>query len=225
LYKRQLVINVPARVGGVLHHLCVEQQGMRPGSRRLPLVVRLGLLAVLALGATVFVRSHVAQVFSIPSSSMEPQLQPGDRVLVSRTAYRVHDANRGDIVVFDAPTSLPVDEPFLEATANGVLESVGLRERGDDELIKRVVGLPGETISAQDGQVVVDGHLVVEPYLPEGVTTADFGPVEVPDGHVFVLGDNRARSADSRVIGPLAVDTIVGRAIARIWPPSRTAFL
>jgi len=194
-------------------------------TRRVPLVVELAIVVALALAASLLVRSHVAQVFSIPSSSMEPQLQPGDRVLVSRTAYRLHDPNRGDIVVFDAPSSLPVDEPLLEGVANDALESIGLREPGEDELIKRVIALPGETISARDGQVVVDGRRVVEPYLPEDVTTDDFGPVEVPDGHVFVLGDNRGSSSDSRVIGPVAVDAIVGRAVARIWPPSRTAFL
>jgi signal peptidase I len=194
-------------------------------SRQVPLLVELAILVVLALVASLLVRSHVAQVFSIPSSSMEPQLLPGDRVLVSRTAYRLHDANRGDIIVFDAPSSIPVDQPLLEGIAKDALESVGLREPGEDELIKRVVGLPGETISAREGQVVVDGHRVVEPYLPDGVTTDDFGPVEVPAGHVFVLGDNRGSSADSRVIGPVAVGTIVGRAVARIWPPSRAAFL
>jgi signal peptidase I len=194
-------------------------------TRRVPLVVELAIVVALALAASLLVRYHVAQVFSIPSSSMEPQLQPGDRVLVARTAYRLHDPNRGDIVVFDAPSSLPVDEPLLEGVAHDALESIGLREPGEDELIKRVIALPGETISARDGQVVVDGHRLVEPYLPEDVTTDDFGPVEVPDGHVFVLGDNRGSSSDSRVIGPVAVDAIVGRAVARIWPPSRTAFL
>ena len=177
------------------------------------------------LCVTVVVKSHVAQAFSIPSASMVPQLEVGDRVLVSRVAYRLHDPNRGDIVVFDAPDAIPADDPLLEAIAKDALESVGLREPGDDVLIKRVLGLPGETIAAQDGHLVVDGRMVEEPYLPEGVVTADFGPIDIPAGHVFVLGDNRGNSADSRVIGPIDEDTIVGRAIARIWPPNRVAFL
>jgi signal peptidase I len=88
-----------------------------------------------------------------------------------------------------------------------------------------VVGLPGETISGQDGYVVVDGRRLVEPYLADDVVTRDFQPVLVPEGHVFVMGDNRTNSQDSRVIGPIPIDTIVGRAVARIWPPDRTAFL
>jgi signal peptidase I len=171
------------------------------------------------------VKANVAQAFFIPSASMEPQLQEGDRVLVSRTAYRLHDPRRGDIVVFPAPDAPPDDDGLLERWGKDALEAVALRQPGDDELIKRVIGLPGETISAQDGRVVVDGRLVVEPYLPDGLETADFGPVAVPEGRVFVLGDNRGNSADSRVIGTIEVDSIVGRAIARIWPPNRTAFL
>jgi signal peptidase I len=193
----------------------------RPRSR----LIEVPLILLLAVGVSLVVKAHVAEVFSIPSSSMEPQLQVGDRVVVSRTAYRLHDPNRGDIIVFDSPSSTSVDDPLLEGIAKDAFESVGLREPGDDELIKRVLGLPGETISAQDGQVVVDGRRIIEPYLPDGVVTGDFGPVEVPPGHVFVLGDNRSSSADSRVIGPVAVDTIAGRAVARIWPPGRVAFL
>jgi signal peptidase I len=171
------------------------------------------------------VKATVAQAFFIPSASMEPQLQEGDRVLVSRTAYRLHEPRRGDIVVFPSPTAPPDDDGLVERWAKDALEAVALREPGDDELIKRVVGLPGETISARDGRVVIDGRVVEEPYLPDGVETVDFGPVAIPEGHVFVLGDNRGNSADSRVIGTIDVDEIVGRAIARIWPPDRTAFL
>jgi signal peptidase I len=193
--------------------------------RRLPLLVELALVALLALVASLVVRTHVAQAFSIPSASMLPQLEEGDRVVVSRTAYRLHEPHRGDIVVFDSPMSSKEEGPLLERVAKDALESVGLREPGEDELIKRIVGLPGETISAQGGRVVVDGRAVIEPYLPPGVTTADFPPVEVPAGHVFVLGDNRGDSTDSRVFGTVDLDTVVGRAVARVWPPSRTAFL
>ncbi len=170
-------------------------------------------------------KGNVAQAFFIPSGSMEPQLEVGDRVVVSRTSYRLHDVNRGDIVVFRSPSAMPSDDPLPERIVKDVLETVALRKPGDDELIKRVVGLPGETISAQDGGVVIDGRALDEPYLPEGSSTIDFGPVEIPAGHVFVMGDNRGNSADSRVIGAVEVESIVGRAIARIWPPGRTAFL
>jgi signal peptidase I len=171
------------------------------------------------------VRANVAQAFYIPSGSMEPQLEVGDRVVVSRTAYRLHDVHRGDIVVFPSPGSVPDDDPIIERVAKDLLEAVAIRNPGDDELIKRVVGLPGETIGAQDGHVVVDGRRLLEPYLLADVVTDDFGPIRIPDGHVFVMGDNRANSSDSRVIGAVEIETIVGRAIARIWPPDRTAFL
>ena len=170
-------------------------------------------------------RANVAQAFYIPSGSMEPQLEVGDRVLVSRTAYRLHDVRRGDVVVFPSPSSSPDDDPFVQRVAKDLLESVAILKPGEDDLIKRIVGLPGETIGAQDGFVVVDGRRLLEPYLHDDVVTDDFGPTTIPAGHVFVMGDNRGNSKDSRVIGTIDVDTIVGRAIARIWPPDRRAFL
>jgi signal peptidase I len=197
----------------------------RSSSRGVGRLVELPLLLLAALALSLAVRANVAQAFYIPSGSMEPQLEAGDRVLVSRTAYRLHDVNRGDIVVFPSPTSAPDDDPFVERTVKDLLESVALRKPGEDELIKRVIGLPGETISAQGGYMVIDGRRLGEPYLPDGTVTLDFGPVSVPEGHVFVMGDNRGNSSDSRIIGTIEIDTIVGRAIARIWPPDRVAFL
>ena len=157
---------------------------------------------------------------------MEPQLREHDRVLVSRLSYRFHEPRRGDIVVFPSPAAPPDDDGLLERLAGDVLESLALRKPDDRELIKRVVALDGETVEARGGHVVIDGRVLHEPYLG-GATTPDFAPVTVPEGHVFVLGDNRGNSHDSRFpdIGPIEVDSIVGRAIARIWPPSRTAFL
>ncbi|MEQ1788247.1 MAG: signal peptidase I [Acidimicrobiales bacterium] len=192
---------------------------------RVPWALELVLLVVAALCLTLVVKANVAQAFSIPSSSMEPQLLVGDRVVVSRLSYRLHDVNRGDIVVFPSPDAVPDDDGLVEGVVGDLLETIGVREPGDDVLIKRVVGLPGETISAVDGRVVVDGHILMEPYLPDGLRTEAFGPVEIPAGEVFMMGDNRGNSADSRVIGTVDVDTIVGRAIARVWPPRRAAFL
>jgi signal peptidase I len=188
--------------------------------------VELPLLLIAAVALSLVIRANLAQAFFIPSASMEPQLEAGDRVLVSRTSYRLHDVNRGDIVVFPSPVAPAVDEGnIVTRAASDLLEAVALRHPDEDELIKRVIGLPGETVSASQGVVVIDGLRLEEPYLADDVVTEDFGPISVPEGHVFVMGDNRPNSSDSRVIGPVDVDTILGRAIARIWPPDRRAFL
>ena len=196
------------------------------GKRSISRWIELPLLLFAALALSLVVRANLAQAFYIPSGSMEPQLEVGDRVLVSRTAYRLHDVHRGDIVVFPSPSATTVDDRNLvERVGTDLLEAVAIRKPDDDELIKRIVGLPGDSVSARDGSVVVNGRRLDEPYLAEGVETLPFGPVDVPEGHVFVMGDNRGNSSDSRVIGTIEIDTIVGRAVARIWPPDRTAFL
>jgi signal peptidase I len=182
------------------------------------------LLAV-ALAGTLLVKNTVAQAFSIPSTSMTPQLEVGDRVVVSRLAYRLHDANRGDIIVFREPGATSDDEPLVPRLVGEVLQTIGVQRPSETELIKRVVGLPGERVRAVGGVVQIDGRPLVEPYLPDGARTNNFGPVRVPKGHVFVLGDNRSNSQDSRIIGTIPVESIVGRAIARVWPPQRVAFL
>jgi signal peptidase I len=173
------------------------------------------------------VKALFAQAFYIPSASMEPQLREGDRVVVSRTSYRLHDPNRGDIIVFPSPAMPAEEESLVEVIVHDVLEAVALRDPGDRELIKRVIGLPGEVIEGRNGRVEINGRVLIEPYLPRGVLTTDFGPITVPDTCVFVLGDNRTNSHDSRFpdIGPIRIDSIVGRAIARVWPPGRNAFL
>lgn len=195
--------------------------------KRLKAVLELPLLVAAALVITLLVKAFLAQAFFIPSASMHPQLLEGDRVVVSRTSYRLHDVHRGDIIVFPSPAVPAEKEGLVMRLAHDVLESVALRDPGDRELIKRVIGLPGETIEGRDGHVFIDGRRLFEPYLTEDVVTSDFGPTPVPKDHVFVMGDNRANSHDSRFsdIGPIDIDTIVGRAIARVWPPNRTAFL
>ena len=183
------------------------------------------MLVVIALGGTLLLKNTVAQAFSIPSESMTPQLLVGDRVAVSRLAYDLHDPRRGDIIVFREPGAEVPDDPFLQGMVDDVLQTIGLRKPHETELIKRVIGLPGERIQGRDGHVFIDGHRLVEPYLPRREVTDDFGPVRVRPEHLYVLGDNRDNSADSRVIGQVPYENIIGRAIARVWPPQRIAFL
>ena len=151
-----------------------------------------------ALVIALVIKTFLLQAFYIPSSSMVSTLNIGDRVLVNKLSYDLHDVHRGDIIVFERPES-EADSPI-------------------SDLIKRVVGLPGDTVEGQNGQVLIDGEPLAEPYLDEGVTTGDFDPVEVPEGHYFMMGDNRGDSRDSRFFGPIAEDTIVGRAFFRVWP-------
>jgi signal peptidase I len=157
-----------------------------------------------ALIVALIIKTFLIQAFYIPSGSMEPTLDIGDRVLVNKLSYRVHDVHRGDLVVFERPEG----------------------EGGDiRDLIKRVIGLGGETIEGRDGHIVIDGRVLSEPYLPEGVTTGDFEPVEIPEDQVWVMGDNRGDSRDSRSFGPIAEEDIVGRAFIRVWPVGDIGFL
>jgi signal peptidase I len=190
-------------------------------------LLEIPLLLVAAAVIALVVKAFLAQAFFIPSESMEPQLATGDRVVVSRLSYELHDPRRGDVLVFDDPTQPPVVDRSLLPVRLGreALEALGVIEPRGRELIKRVVALPGETVWGQDGQVVVDGRALIEPYLPTPGITDDFAPIVVPDDHVFVMGDSRRNSKDSRRFGPVPDDLVVGRAIARVWPPGRIAHL
>ncbi|WCO69215.1 signal peptidase I [Iamia majanohamensis] len=173
-------------------------------------VAVLGGAVVVAL----LVRTFLFTTFWIPSGSMEPTLMGEgrrDRVIVNRLSYKLHDVNRGDIIVFEVPPG----EPTLTIDGQQV-----------QDLIKRVIGLPGETVELRDGDVYVDGELLDEPYLPDGVETEPIcggdGVYEVPDDSVFVMGDNRPMSQDARCWSTHSVEesAIVGRAFIRIWPLS-----
>jgi signal peptidase I len=190
-------------------------------------VVReLVILVVTALVIAVVVKTFVAQAFFIPSGSMLPQLQIDDRVVVSKISYRLHDPHRGDIVVFDAPGGQrKKSAPLPERVVRTIVQSIGLAAPSTDEYIKRVVALPGERVEGSAGKVLVDGRELIEPYLPAGTTTGDFAAVIVPPDTLFVMGDNRGNSSDSRTFGPIPQSTVVGRAFARVWPLNHTSFL
>jgi signal peptidase I len=188
----------------------------------------IAVLVATALVIAVVVKTFVAQAFYIPSGSMEPQLQINDRIVVSKVSYRLHDPRRGDIVVFDAPGGGSDDDddtPLPARIVRTVVQSIGLAPPSTDEYIKRVVALPGERVEGSGGKVLVDGRELVEPYLPTGTATSDFASVVVPPDTVFVLGDNRGNSADSRIFGPVPESTVVGRAFTRVWPVGSASFL
>jgi signal peptidase I len=160
------------------------------------------------------VKVFLLQAFYIPSLSMYPTLREGDRVLVNKLSYRLHDVNRGDVIVFERPAS--------ETSSN------------IPDLIKRVVGLPGESISFIDGAVYVDGKRLDESYLSDGTVTSSANapnkctaeaPCVVPSGQVWVMGDNRSDSKDSRYFGSIDESTIVGRAFVTVWPIGRFGLL
>ncbi len=182
-------------------------------------------MAVVAVVGVSLVRTFVVQAYFIPSESMVPQLEVGDRILASKLSLRLHDPRRGDLVVFDCPPKAPCPKKADAGAGAWVLQSLGIRPPSADEYIKRVIALPGEMVQARDGLLYVDGRRLIEPYLPKGTVTSSFGPVAVGEGELWVMGDNRSRSLDSRLFGTIELDTVVGRAIARIWPPSRPAFL
>lgn len=167
-------------------------------------VIAIGLAVTFAL----VIKTWVAQAFVIPTGSMERTLLVHDRVLVSKLSYRFGDIHRGDVVVFDNPQPRPGDPA---------------------QLIKRVVGLPGDKISAANGKLVVNGVPQDEPYVRAGAQTRmDSCPkyranevVEVPPGRLFVMGDNREQSHDARCFGPVEETSVVGKAFLRIWPINR----
>jgi signal peptidase I len=190
----------------------------------------LPVLLVIAALIAFFIKTFIAQAFYIPSGSMEPQLLINDRVVVSKLAYHLHDPRRGDIVVFDCPPRATCPQRTHGGSPIGrairyVGEKVGVVQPSTDEFIKRIIGLPGETVEGRGGHVYVNGHLLVEPYLHAGVVTSDFPARVVEPGHHWVMGDNRGNSSDSRFFGTIRRSTVVGRTIVKVWPVAHACFL
>jgi signal peptidase I len=165
------------------------------------------VVIVVALLVAFLVRTFVLAHFVVDGTSMSTTLHDDDRVFVNKLSYRLHDPNRGDVVVLHQDSGA-----------------------SDRDLIKRVIALPGETIEVRSCQVLIDGQPLEEPYLdPEVVTPGNCGgdtaPVTVPEDHVFVMGDNRGGSQDSRALGPIEEDDLVGRAFVVFWPQSHWQWL
>jgi signal peptidase I len=172
-------------------------QRVRTDARLRGRVEWLGAAAAMLL-LFVFLRAFVFESFSIPTPSMVPYLEPGDRVLVSRLSYRLHDVHRGDVIVFDAPK--------------------GATALQGERLIKRVIALPGETVESRDGHILVNGKQLPETYLPKSTVTEGVKKLTLPKGRYWVMGDNRSNSADSRFFGSITRGSIIGRAFFHIWP-------
>lgn len=185
-----------------------------PGSRLARTIGEWVAVVAIAIAAALVIRLFLFQQYYIDGPSMESTLQAQDRVLVNKLSYRLHDVNRGDVVVFDRVTS---------------------PDRHDD-LIKRVIALPGETLEIRSCLVYIDGVRLDEPYLDVEVQSqidpvarcgshTDATALVVPAEMVFVMGDNRLQSFDSRDFGPIEIDKIRGRAFVVIWPFSAWSFL
>jgi signal peptidase I len=191
-------------------------------------------LILMALVLAILIKTFLVQAFYIPSPSMVPTLKPDDRVLVTRIPYYFHDPERGDIVVFEDPN--PSDAPdrgVIGGALHWLIQKIGVEKPDNEDFIKRVIGLPGDTVSVKHGDVFVNGEQLKEPYLtqstrwPEGV-----GKVTVPEGMLFVMGDNRGNSLDSRYglgvrdpeqggVGFIPIDSVIGKAFVIVWPTDR----
>ena len=156
---------------------------------------------VVAVIIALIIRTFIFQPFYIPSSSMEPTLVPGDRIIVSKLNYFFDAPNRGDVIVFRYPLDPSKD------------------------YVKRIVAMGGETVELRSNRVLINDKAIAQDYLPEDIRFGDFGPLEVPEGSYFVLGDNRNNSQDSRYWGTLDKDYLIGEAVLIFWPLTRSGII
>lgn len=187
----------------------------------------LPVLIVVAFGIALLIKTFLIQAFFIPSGSMENTLLVNDRVLVSKLSFKVREPRLGDVVVFVSPTQATnprTDRGPIGNLINSLSEGLGLKS-AERDFIKRVIATEGQTIQVKEGRVFVDDKQLEEPYLHDQTPLPDYGPTKVGKDEVFVMGDNRRNSQDSRVFGPIKKSTIVGRAFVLIWPLNRFSII
>jgi signal peptidase I len=189
-------------------------------------LVELVIIVVVALGLALGIQQFLVKPFRIPSESMEPTLDVGQRVLVDRVSPRFSDPDRGDILVFKPPKGAD-DDAIEECGAPHPLNqpcAKPTKERSDTNFIKRVVGMPGDHLAVKEGRVYINGKRQNEPFIrPDAACETCNEPREItiPPGHFFMMGDNRGNSTDSRVWGPIPKKWVIGGAFFTYWPPKR----
>lgn len=186
-------------------------------------LIELVVIVAIALGVALGIQAFLVKPFRIPSESMVPTLEVGQRVLVNRVGTHFGTPERGDVMVFKPPINADSNEcAVAHPPAQGCPESNP--DESETNFIKRVVAVPGDRISVRRGRVYIDGELQQEPFIRPDATCPICNlprPVVVPDGEYYMMGDNRGASADSREWGPVPEENFVGKAFGTYWPPSR----
>lgn len=179
----------------------------------------LPVLLLVALVLAFLLRTFVVQVFYIPSASMVPTLQEQDRMAVEKITFLFREPQRGEIIVFKGDAAEEIGPSGVSEIVTGVGRFVGVVPADAQDFVKRVIGLPGDTVLIEDGQVFVNGTAIEEPYVVNE-DPGSYGPYEVPSDSLFLMGDNRPGSSDSRgSMGYVPLDHVVGRPVLTIWPP------
>jgi signal peptidase I len=182
-------------------------------------------LIIIAFALALIIKTFLIQAFFIPSQSMVPTLKVGDRVLVNKLVYDFGEPQHGDVIVFENPSLVEPHRNVFEAVWHWLIEGLGFSTDPTKDFIKRVIGLPGDTVEMKNGNVFVNGTVVPEPYI-HNPGAQDFPSTVVEPDRVFVMGDNRPNSQDSRsALGQIPMDKIVGKAFVLLWPPSRIEWL
>ncbi len=228
----------PRKAAGDVGHDSPSAPPRRP--RKRSFVREAPVLLVVALTLSLLLKAFIVQAFYIPSGSMENTLQVGDRVLVNKLIYDIRDVRRGEIVVFNGVDSFTPEVPpqpegdALTKLRRAVGAAVGVAPPDERDFIKRVIGIPGDRVRCCDraGRVTVNGVPLAEDFLFPGDRPSEMPfDVRVPPGRLWVMGDHRSRSADSRVHvgdpggGMVPIDRVIGRAFVVVWPLERWGLL